>query len=195
MPNLSRTLLLTGIVAALLFGIAAEKHTKRDSPSRLARLPINGTGYMGLDIPLTASEQAIFGEAKVIKRIYHLGKFPFMLMAIDGSRYRHAVHDPIYCFRGAGWEITNRSILPLDGGQAALLTLAKNHKSRPLLYWFTDGTTRHSSVVRYWFQTTLRRLTFGLSGPEPIFVILQHSGDTTPPLYRIANQFAPLYEL
>ena len=195
MSNLSRALLMAGVMAALLFGIAAEKHATHERPSRLDRLPINGTGYAGRDLPLTEGELSVFGDANVVKRAYLFGRSPFVLVAIDGSRYRHAVHDPTYCFRGMGWQVTHQVPLAFEGGRACLITLSRDQKRHQALYWFTNGTTRHNSVVRYWFQATLRRLTFGLSGPEPLFIILQPSGDSAPHWHRIIDHFGPLHDL
>lgn len=195
MPNLIRLLLLAGVVVALLLGLAAEKHANTTRPSRLDHLPISGSGYAGRDLPLSKGEQSVFGDARVVKRLYRFGRFPFLLTAIDGSGYRHAVHDPTYCFRGMGWDINHRTPIPMEGGQATLLTLTRGHEKRRALYWFTNGATRHGSVTRYWFQTTLRRLTFGLAGPEPLFVILQPAGDATPSWHRIIHHFGPVHDL
>ena len=195
MSNLTRMLLLLGVVVALLFGLSSAKHADKKQPSRLDHLPINGSGYAGRDLSLTKGEQSVFGNARVVKRLYHFGRFPFVLMAIDGSRYRHAVHDPTYCFRGMGWEVAHRTPIPFEGGKARLLTLVREQEKRRVLYWFTNGASRHSSVIRYWFQTTLRRLTFGLSGPEPLFIILQPAGDSAPHWHRVIHHFGPIHDL
>ncbi|SCY30113.1 exosortase-associated EpsI family protein [Desulfoluna spongiiphila] len=195
MSNLTRLFLLLGVVAALLFGLAASKHASREHPSRLDTLPINGSGYAGRELSLTPAEQSVFANARVVKRLYHFGRFPFVLMAIDGSRYRHAVHDPTYCFRGMGWEVAHRNPIPIEGGEALLLTLTRDGEKRRVLYWFTNGASRHSSVIRYWLQTTIRRLTFGHSGPEPLFVVLQPAGDSAPPWHRVIHHFGPIHDL
>ena len=51
--------------------------------------------------------------------------------------------------------------------------LKKNDRTAEAMFWFSDGTERHSSALRYWLQTTLRRLSLGRSGEEPLLVILQ----------------------
>lgn len=195
MSDIKRLLLFIGVILALLFGFASKRYTQREIPSRLDRLPIHGTGYIGHDVPLTAAEQSIFGDAKVIKRIYRFGNVSFVLVAIDGTKYRHAIHDPIYCFRGMGWEIENRTSIPFEGGEAALLTLSQDKQRRSALFWFTNGTNRYSSMFHYWSQATFRRLTFGLSGSEPIFIILQPMGHPTPSWYQMIHQFGPIHDL
>ena len=47
-----------------------------------------------------------------------------------------------------------------------------------VLFWFSDKTVRHASPWRYWWQATCRRTTHGLSGPEPVLVILAVPGGT-----------------
>ena len=42
----------------------------------------------------------------------------------------------------------------------------------------SDKTVRHASPWRYWWQATCRRTTHGLSGPEPVLVILAVPGGT-----------------
>ncbi len=195
MSEMKCMLLFSAVILALLLGFASKQYTQRDLTSRLDHLPIQGTGYRGHDVPLTAGEQSIFGDARVIKRIYRLGKLSFVFLAIDGSRYRHAVHDPAYCFRGMGWEVEKRSPIPFEGGEAALLSLAQEERHRTALFWFSDGAHRHSSIIHYWFQATARRLTFGLLGTEPLFIILQPMGSYPPSWYQVIHYFGPLHDL
>ena len=195
MSNVNRGLLIVGVLLALLFGIASDRYAKKQTSPRLDRLPIHGTGYAGKEIPLTAGETSVFGSARVVKRIYRHGKATFLLVVIDGSRYRHAVHDPIYCFKGMGWEVNNHTLIPIEGGEATRLTLTRGREKRQAIFWFSDGALRHNSVTRYWCQATLRRLTFGLSGPEPLFVILQPLGEAHPSWYRDIHNFGPIHDL
>ena len=96
-----------------------------------------------------------------------------VLMVIDGARNRHAVHDPTYCFRGAGWEIAGDRPFELPGGTGKILSLHKGNETREAVYWFSDGCDRHAQVTRCWWQMALRRLTFGKSGPDPVLVLIQ----------------------
>ena len=58
-------------------------------------------------------------------------------------------------------------------GSAELLRLTNGDDTREALHWFSDGEQRHALPMRFWWQTTLRRLTLGASGEEPVLVILQ----------------------
>ena len=179
-----------------VFGAFWDRFLAKDLKPRMNQLPKSGLGYIGLDLPMVPSEDSVYKRAHVLKRGYQYGLYNrFVLIVVDGSQNRHAVHDPLYCFRGAGWDIVINQTIPIEGGEARFLRLLKNGKERETLYWFSDGQTRHVSVGRYWFQTTLRRLTLGFSGQEPVMVILQPFGEN--PFYwqKIITQFGPLTEL
>jgi len=63
--------------------------------------------------------------------------------------------------------------LVLPGGAGKILTLQKSGDTREAVFWFSDGRERHAQVARCWWQTALRRLTFGASGPAPVLVLVQ----------------------
>jgi len=42
-----------------------------------------------------------------------------------------------------------------------------------VVFWFSDGIVRYSSVACCWWKTALRRLTFGISGPYSVLVLVQ----------------------
>ena len=86
---------------------------------------------------------------------------------------RSAVHDPMYCFAGAGYKVISDLPMTVEGGVARCLFISQGGKRSRIVYWFSNGESRHSSILAYWFNTTIRRITFGLSGPEPVLVIVQ----------------------
>ena len=113
------------------------------------------------------------------------------MMVIDGGTNRHAVHDPVYCFRGAGWTVRERRLFPLEGGSAAVLKLARGgaDEEQEAMYWISDDQRRYVEPWRYWWQTTMRRLTFGHSGAEPVMVILQPASTGAFDWQRLADHF------
>lgn len=151
-----------------------------DASNRLNRLPLTGFGFAARDLPLSELERNIFGNAQVLKRIYRTGRQGVVVQIVDATRDRHAVHDPLYCFRGAGWEIAAESRLTVPGGYARQLTLRRSADIAEAVVWFSDGTSRHASAPAHWWQTVVRRLTCGVSGPEPVLVILQPLQGETP---------------
>jgi len=166
-----------------------------DASARIDGLPLNGLGYAGRELPLTDGEKSIYEPARVVKRLYQVGSQKIVLVIIDGSRNRHAVHDPTYCFRGAGWDTVASRDSTVAGGSARRLTLARQGRKVEALYWISDGTVRHASSPLYWWQTTLRRLTFGRSGAEPLLVVLQPFGDEPVDWNRVLGQFPALLDI
>jgi len=195
MNSRSQILLWCGLIVAIVFGVLIELFPLPDAGDRLATLSRSGPGYASRDVPVTSGEAQIFKQARVVKRLYQAGNQRFMLIVIDGGQNRHAVHDPLYCFRGAGWKIAGSDDLKHEIGNARLLLLYKNNQMREVLYWFSDGSYRHTSVMRYWMQTFLRRLSFGLSGREPVIVIMQSIGSDSLNWRKIIDQFEPLFEV
>lgn len=146
-----------------------------DAQARLARLPAAGLGYSSVEVPLTEAEKQIFGKARALKRLYTFRRTQVLATVIDGSRNRHAVHDPTYCFVGDGWRIVRRRKMLIPGGEAMRLDLKKGDTQREAVYWYTDGRTRFVSPLRCWLQAGFRRLTLGWGAEEPVLVILQQT--------------------
>jgi len=145
-------------------------------PSLLDQVPSSAPGIASRDVPLTETEIRWLGHARGIKRIVRSPSGLWLLAVTDGSLNRQAVHDPAYCFRGEGWTVTGRETLALPDGRAVLLTLEKAGQFSQALAWFSDGGAPFASTVEYWARTTLRRLTLGLSGNEPLLFILRPLG-------------------
>jgi hypothetical protein len=188
-------ILWISLLFAIVFGAAVKWFPLHAEQNRLQRLPVKGLFFSSQSLPLSQSEMSVFGQAPVIKRYYRFGRHSFVMIVVDGSANRHAVHDPLYCLQGDGWHIKSREAISVDGGQADLLRLSRNGLDREAVFWFSDGLSRHASMIRYWLQTTLRRLTFGLSDPEPVMVILQSTGNEKPDWRSLLHQCDFLFEI
>lgn len=148
-----------------------------DAAGRLRSLPENGLFYTSQSIALSPEELKFFGAATVQRRQVALNGSEFVLTIIDGTRNRHAVHDPLYCFRSAGYHIDGDTVVPLRQGNGHSVYIRNPAGTATVLFWFSDGTVRHASSWRYWWQATCRRITRGSSSPEPILVILTMPGE------------------
>lgn len=183
-----RTLALTvAIVLTGVFVLLCQFIPLSDASSRLDAFPMQGTYFASREIPADPVETPVLGEARLMKRVCQTATQRFILSVIDGTRNRHAVHDPAYCLRGAGWEITGSETIPLPGGEAAKLTLTKAGRTTEAVYWFSDGKKRQASAIAQWLGAAARRLTFGGSGPAPVLVLLfpeEGSGLDWPELWR-----------
>jgi len=171
-----------GLVFAILVPLTLlwQYYPLQDASARLKALPLRSAQVECRNLPLTGAEELTFSNVTVVKRLAMANAGTVVLTLIDGTHDRHAVHDPTFCFRGAGWEAGAPEQFPLAKGSGRLLHLRNGSESAEALYWFTDGTEQFARPLLYWWKTTLRRLTFGASGPEPLLVVLV-SASTTPP--------------
>ncbi len=195
MKSWARNILWAALGVAVLMSLLWELVPLPDAGDRLDALPMQGLNFAGRAVPLSPIEELTYQPARVLKRIYRVGRQHVELLVLDGSRNRHAVHDPLYCFRGAGWRVSGTRYLALPGGHAQLVQLANGGDAAEVLCWITDGTVRHLSAPRYWLQTTLRRLTFGRSGPEPVLVVMQPLRGEAVVWERVLQDFPALLEL
>lgn len=195
MKSKTRYKLWLALVAGVMLCVLWDVVPLESARARLDSFPKKGLGFVGRDIPLTDAESEIYGTSKCVKRLYRVGKQMMVLLIIDGSSNRHAVHDPVFCFRGAGWDITNTQEVGLPGGESKVVSLEKGDKKIQAMYWFSDGSHRHASAPRYWWQATLRRLTFGKFAEEPVLIMVQpHQGERLE-WNRLLAQFSPLQSI
>ena len=171
-----------GLIFAILVPLTLmwQYYPLPDASARLNALPLKTALVECRNLPLTGAEYATFSNVTVVKRLAVTEAGSAILTLIDGTHDRHAVHDPTFCFRSAGWEVGAPEQVVLAKGSARLLHLRNGSEQAEALYWFTDGNEQSVRPLLYWWKTTLRRLTFGRSGPEPLLVVLVSANTTRP---------------
>lgn len=185
--------ILWGVLALAVLGcIGVDLFPRRQAPSRLGHIPLKGLGFNGKDLPLTPAENSVYNRASVLKRIYQAGPSQFVLIAIDGSNDRHAIHDPLYCFRGAGWSVTGENSTPLPGGYGMRVRLARGKETAEALYWITDGEHRHASAMKAWWGSVTQRLTPSRPARAPVLMVLQPVIGTSVNWEDLLNRFTEL---
>lgn len=181
------------LVAAIALSMLWPRLPMAGDPEPLASIPREGFGLKSRDVELSALEQKWLAGAAGLKRIFSHANQLWLLAVTDGTKNRQAVHDPTYCFLGEGWKITAKSEIPLAGGSATLVTMSRNGESSQAIYWFYDGETPFASVPEFWIKSTVRRITRGLSGPEPLLFILRPVGPPPENWIAAASEAAPLF--
>jgi hypothetical protein len=175
-----RTWLWAAITLAVVCGTAWAIYPLPGAIQRLEAVPKNGPDFTSVDVALTPTELQALGRVSLIHRQYQIGNQRFYTTIIDGTKDRHAVHDPRYCFQGTGWNILGEQKLKLSGGDANWVRAVNGNREVQALFWFSDGVKRYTSVLYYWWQSTLRRMTLGRSGAEPVLVVFQSFGNEQP---------------
>lgn len=194
MDKKSHKLLWTLLAICLLLGAAWQFYPLPTAQGRFNRIPIVGPAFTGQEVPLSANEEKFFNHVNLIKRVYKVDDREFFITMLDGSHNRHVVHDPYYCFRGGGWSIDNAKPFKLPLGEAKLVEISKNDVKREALYWFSDGKENFTSPMRYWWDTTLRRVSLGASGQEPILIMVQPLDDKNVDWNKVINILEPVFK-
>ncbi|HEX4343713.1 MAG TPA: hypothetical protein VH255_09995 [Verrucomicrobiae bacterium] len=195
MNNRSGKLLWIGLGIAIVLGLVWQFYPLADAQDRVTHLPREGYNIIGEDLPISQDMKDFFGDAYLLRRAYEVNGQRIVVWVIDGTHNRHAVHDPLYCIRGGGWNVESQTPLPITGGTADVIRQTKDGRATESLVWFSDGKTRHASAPRYWWQTTLRRLTLGISGPEPVLINVSPYSTNSVDWHRLADEFPGLFEL
>ena len=143
-------------------------------PDRLAAIPLDGPDFHSTPLELSDADKEFLAGASAVQRIIHPRRGgPIMLSVIDGDGNRHAVHDPSYCLAGSGWVVRSEKPMAMSSGEAKWISMEKDGATMESLWFYDDGRGQFTSTLTYWWRTSLRRATRGLSGPEPLLVTLR----------------------
>lgn len=141
---------------------------------RLAAMPLNGPDFESQTIEISAADRDFLAGARAVQRVVRPRRgAPILVSVIDGSGNRHAVHDPRYCLAGSGWRVRSEKQMTLASGMGNWISMEKDGATMEALWFFDDGTQQFTSSQQYWWRASLRRATRGLSGPEPLLVMLR----------------------
>jgi hypothetical protein len=170
----ARLALWLATVVSVGCGLAWGLYPLPNAAERLAVVPLAQGSYVGEEVPLTEAEKRVFANVDVVHRRYEIaGARELYVTLIDGSKDRHAVHDPRYCFQGAGWRVLDEQRRPINGGEAHWIRAANEEGRAEAAFWFADGDRRYASLPRYLMNSVLRRMTFGKVGGKPVLVVVQ----------------------
>lgn len=161
-------------ILSIICGAAWSVQPVGDATERLGEIPLERGQFQGRDLPLTERERTVFGQVDVLHRQYSAPWRSVYVTVVDGSKDRHAVHDPRYCFQGAGWKVLEEQKRPVAGGDSTWISAERDGRRAEAVFWFTNGSERYSSVPRYLWEAMLRRVSFGRFGGKPILVVVQN---------------------
>ena len=183
------------LAVALGAGILWDSFPLNDASERLENLTNQGPGFRFSDVSLTVKEASWYSSVHARKRLLRTRSDAAIMMMIDGAADRHCIHDPTYCLRGDGWTVESHSTIELSGGQrVSHLRVSRGTVTREAVYWFSDGRRVFRSISDYWWWCSLRRMTFGASGEEPVFVMLQPACEKAVHWRRLFESVPALFE-
>lgn len=165
--------LFSGLLVLVLIALFLRQIELTDASERIEAFPSSGPLFSSRPVALTEFERDMLGEAEGYKAIYLWKGLRYVITIIDGTRNRQAVHDPRYCFRGAGWEITQDETIDFAGGRARRVSLVNAGVESEALFFYSDGETVFASPFEYWVRATVRRWLRRYGGEEPVLVMVQ----------------------
>lgn len=195
MKSLSQRILMGLLLCCASLILLMEFFELPSAKQRMETLPILGEGFIGQAIGMTQEEEEIFKGAHVMKRFYRVGGQRCFVTVLDGTHNRHIVHDPFYCFIGSGWKLEERIPISVPGGSGQVLRMSKEEQTTEAIYWFSDGQKRYTSMFLYLWQTSLRRLTLGHSGEEPVRVMIAPVDDTPMDWEKMVEEFPEVFSI
>lgn len=166
-------LLFSALIVLIIAAFILRSIKLEDATARIERFPKSGSMFSSLSLELTDFEKDMLGEAKGYKLIYQWQGLQYFVTIIDGTANRQAVHDPRYCFRGSGWEITQDTTIDLAGGTARHIEIQQGEVQSEALFFYSDGERVFGSPLEYWMRTTVRRWLRNFAGAEPVLVMIQ----------------------
>ncbi|MEI7954111.1 MAG: hypothetical protein WCJ66_02965 [Verrucomicrobiota bacterium] len=171
---MKRYMLWGGLIVAAIIMLVWPCLPIPSASGRLAAIPTATADFHSSPMDLNPDDRTFLGKAEAIQRLIEMrGGGHVILTVTDGSKNRHAVHDPGYCFAGAGWQIQAQTSVKVSSGDATWISLAKGTQTAQALWFFDDGKQQFDSPIEYWLKTSARRATLGRSGPEPVLVTLR----------------------
>lgn len=179
----------------MAFSVVWELIPLKSGEERIRSLPLSGLGFEGQEITPPKEVQEVFKDVTYVQRAYKVRDRVYIVSILDGTHNRHAVHDPTFCAYGGGWAVSGRERLPVEGGQVEKVTMVKGDQKRELLLWFSNRAHKFPSIYEYWYVASIRRLSMGYSGEEPIRIMVQPVDNDTPNWREFIRNFPPLWEI
>lgn len=183
------------LAVAVLLGLLWQVYPLPDAKQRMDALPLNGPGFKGEEIAVTPFEENFFREVNMLKRVYKIEGQSYFVTVLDGTHNRHVVHDPYYCIAGSGWKVVAEEPLHIPGGQGNLIQMTKDGYQRQAVFWFSNGTSRFASPIRYWIEATVRRITLGWSGQEPVLIMIQPLDNKPVDWQKVIGVLNPVFNI
>ena len=169
-----KRILVALVGVSLVCGLFWDQAELHSAEQRIDELPGRGFGYSIVRMELSGDQKKVYEGVAAWRMMVRAGGQDAVLFVVDGTRNRHAVHHPEFCLRGSGWTVNgSRNLAVTDSLTVRHIDMHQGDLQSDALYWFSDAESAWTSMNRYWMSATMRRVSLGLSGEEPVMIILQ----------------------
>jgi len=156
---------LTAAVALLGLAVALRGNIGFDRPvslrQELSHFPLDLGGWKGHDLSISAAQLAVLRANAVLAREYTRAAAPATTLYVAyfaTQREGTAMHSPLHCIPGAGWEVEQQSVLPISsvafGSIHANKVIFANGGNRMLVvYWYIEQGISERSELQGAFAT------------------------------------------
>lgn len=141
---------------------------------RIDAIPTEGLSYKLEPLPWSEYERKTLKNAVGSKWKCRIGNEEVVLLVVDGAQNIHAIHDPAFCLRGAGFELASEADVPLPGGKAKQLELQNGDQRREVVYWFSNTRERYHSLLQFRLDTTFSRIYSNIDPPLMVLLYGEH---------------------
>jgi EpsI family protein len=127
------------------------------------RFPKHIQGWTaGPDNPVDPEIQKTLATATVVDRNYTNPSGQSVQLLLVSASQGNDVHNPMICFPGQGWQITDRRTIRVDSQDATVMTAKLDETRLCVLYWISDAEPspqeespwlRNLRTIRRWFVT------------------------------------------
>jgi len=108
----------------------------------LDTIPTEKDGWIGRDIPIGPDIEAVLNVNQYINREYidDSGRSVWLFVGyFTSQKFGTGIHSPRNCLPGSGWEIVNRSCVPLPGDSSLSVNrmdIVRGDSRQVMYYWF-----------------------------------------------------------
>jgi EpsI family protein len=126
-------------------------------------LPLVIGSWIGQELPVEGYVKAILETDDVIQRNYVNrlnNKTPIQLAVVFSSDNRRAAHPPEVCYRGTGWEVTDKKIIEPEGlpPMVRLILDGGGGKRDMVIYFYRAGTRITANYYRQQYNIVVNHL-------------------------------------
>jgi exosortase D (VPLPA-CTERM-specific) len=169
---------LLAVISVLILTLVIDHHSAQADPPQLLRrpwhsFPVDLENWHGRDLSISEAQIQSLGTRDVLLREYRQARnaVPVSLYVAFFPRQQigSAMHSPLHCIPGAGWEIEDRKIVSLQTQPYSVpvrvneVVFRKGEDRNLITYWYMEQGRVEAGELRGAFSTMWNRAVVGRS--------------------------------